>query len=56
MSVGSFYFLSFTSKVGTCSTERTFSVSFFVMFHVVFIRFYYKSPVVLLLGFFYNFS
>jgi hypothetical protein len=59
ISVGSFNFSSFTSKVGMCSTEHTFLVSFFVMFHVVFyfvIRYYYKSTVVLLLSFFYNFS
>jgi len=30
------HFSSFTSRVGTCSTECTFPVSFFIMFHVVF--------------------
>ena len=37
MFVGSFNFSSFTSKVGTCSTECTFPASFIIMFHVVFI-------------------
>jgi len=31
------YFFSFTSKVGTYSTECVFPVCFFIMFHVVFI-------------------
>ena len=51
--VGSFSFLSFTSKVGACSTECTFPVSFFIMFHVV--RFCCKPTVVFLLSFFHNF-
>ena len=42
MFLGSFNFSSFTSNEGTCSTECTFSLSFFTMFHVV---------VILLLGF-----
>ena len=33
----SFNFSSFTSKVRTCSTQRNSPVSFFVMFHVVFV-------------------
>jgi hypothetical protein len=43
----SFNFTLFTSKMGTCSTECTFPLSFFIMFHV--------ATVVLLLSFFYNF-
>jgi len=48
MSVGSFNFSLFTSKVGMCSTEHTFPFSFFVKFHVVYfvIRFYCMSTVV----------
>jgi len=34
---GYFNFSLFTSKVGTCSTECTFPISFFIMLHVVFI-------------------
>ena len=37
MFVGSFNFSSFTSKLGTCSTECTFPASLFIMVHVVFI-------------------
>ena len=33
--LGSFNFSSLTSKVGTCSTECIFPVSFFIMFHIV---------------------
>ena len=58
-SVGSFNFSSFTSNVETCSTECTLLVSFFIMYHVIFIFviiFCCKSTVVLLLSFFYNFS
>jgi hypothetical protein len=43
MFVGSFNFSSFTSKVGMCSTECTFPVSFLVMFHVVFILLLYYT-------------
>jgi hypothetical protein len=40
----SFNFSSFTSKVRTCSTQCNFPVSFFKMFHVVFlITFCYNS-------------
>jgi len=37
MSVGSLNFSSFTSKVGTGSTEYTSLVTFLIIFHVVFI-------------------
>jgi hypothetical protein len=49
--LGSFNISSFTSKVGTSSTKCTFSVSFFVKFHLVLfvIRFCCKTTVVLLL-------
>ena len=57
--VGSFNFLSFTSKMGTSSTECTLTVSVFydVPFCFYFVmRFSSKSTVVLLRCFIYNFS
>jgi hypothetical protein len=37
LSVGSFNLSAFPSKLGPCSTECTFPVSCFILFHVVFI-------------------
>jgi len=56
MFVGSFNFLCFTSKVGTCSTECTFPASSFIMVHVVFILVLDCAVSLLQLIFLYNFS
>jgi len=55
--VGSFNFSSFANKVGACSSECTLSFLNNVpcCFYFV-IRFCYKSTVLLLLSFFYDFA
>ena len=39
MFLGAFNVLSFTGKVGTCSTECTFPVPFIIMVHIVYISY-----------------